>query len=87
MYHKIRRISTKSNILSLKRLKMMLENLKEFLIILKNLFVEPNPVPAKSAMKMLGMIADSHVRLPLCEMRKENEALVRQTLVECGLLK
>ncbi len=60
---------------------------EKYASLFKNLFVEPNPVPAKSAMKMLGMIADSHVRLPLCEMRKENEALVRQTLVECGLLK
>jgi 4-hydroxy-tetrahydrodipicolinate synthase len=49
--------------------------------LFKDLFIEPNPVPVKTAMSWRGMIS-SEVRLPLCEMREANEARLRKTLEE-----
>ena len=48
--------------------------------LFKNLFVEPNPVPAKYAMAKLGLIASPEVRLPLCELTEANRALLDKTL-------
>ena len=48
--------------------------------LFKNLFVEPNPVPAKYAMSKLGLIASPEVRLPLCELTEANRALLDKTL-------
>ena len=48
--------------------------------LFKNLFVEPNPVPAKYAMARLGQISSPEVRLPLCELTDANRALLDQTL-------
>ncbi len=45
-----------------------------------NLFVEPNPVPVKWAMKQSGIIATDDVRRPLCSMLEENKALVGSTV-------
>jgi 4-hydroxy-tetrahydrodipicolinate synthase len=53
----------------------------------KNLFIETNPVPVKTALKMMRWIATSEVRLPLCEMKRENEAVLRRTLQELRLVK
>lgn len=46
--------------------------------IFKVLFVEPNPVPVKHAMRRAGLIGSSEVRLPLCEMSDANRRLVEQ---------
>ncbi len=48
--------------------------------LFKNLFVEPNPVPAKVCMKQMGLFQTDRVRLPLCEMTAENRSLVLATL-------
>jgi 4-hydroxy-tetrahydrodipicolinate synthase len=45
--------------------------------IFKTLFIEPNPVPVKTAMARAGLIGSAEVRSPLCEMTKANE----QTLI------
>lgn len=50
--------------------------------LFKNLFVEPNPVPAKYAMVRLGLIGSPEVRLPLCELTDANRALLDQTLAD-----
>ena len=47
--------------------------------IFKDLFIEPNPVPVKTALAWRGMMSPE-VRLPLCEMTHANEARLRQTL-------
>lgn len=52
----------------------------------KHMFIESNPIPVKAAMAMLGLIG-SESRLPLCEISEKNGAILRQTLVECGILK
>ena len=45
-----------------------------------NLFLEPNPVPVKLAMKEAGLIQNDDVRRPLCSMLDENKALLRSTV-------
>ena len=40
--------------------------------IFKALFIEPNPVPVKIALKRAGIITSAEVRAPLCDMSKAN---------------
>jgi 4-hydroxy-tetrahydrodipicolinate synthase len=47
--------------------------------IFKDLFIEPNPVPIKTALGWRGMMS-GEVRLPLCEMSQSNQARLRKTL-------
>lgn len=46
----------------------------------KTLFIEPNPVPIKYALKRAGIIASAEVRSPLCEMSAENTKTLEQML-------
>ena len=48
--------------------------------------VATNPIPVKTAMKLLGR-GNGEMRLPMCPMDAASEAKVRQTLVNYGLLK
>ncbi|MBI5779388.1 MAG: 4-hydroxy-tetrahydrodipicolinate synthase [Planctomycetes bacterium] len=48
------------------------------------LFVESNPIPVKTAMKMLGMINDE-MRLPLCGMAKPNADKLKTALKNYGI--
>lgn len=50
------------------------------------MFYESNPIPVKTAMKMLGML-NGVMRLPLSAMSAEKAALLRAALVRYGLLK
>jgi len=47
--------------------------------VFKDLFIEPNPVPAKTALAWRGVMA-FEVRLPLCEMTDANQTRWRKTL-------
>ncbi len=47
--------------------------------LFKDLFIEPNPVPVKTALAWRGAMS-SEVRLPLCEMSEANQARLRKTL-------
>ncbi len=49
--------------------------------IFKDLFIEPNPVPVKTALAWRGAVG-FEVRLPLCEMTEANQARLRKTLDE-----
>ena len=49
--------------------------------LFKDLFIEPNPVPAKTALAWRGAMS-AEVRLPLCEMTEANQARLRKTLEE-----
>ncbi len=53
--------------------------------LFKDLFIETNPVPVKTAMEMMGLL-DFEVRLPLCEMSEANKQKLRSTLSDCGLI-
>jgi 4-hydroxy-tetrahydrodipicolinate synthase len=49
--------------------------------LFKDLFIEPNPVPVKTALGWRGAMS-GEVRLPLCEMSEANRARLRTTLQE-----
>jgi 4-hydroxy-tetrahydrodipicolinate synthase len=54
---------------------------RRLLPLMKNLFIEPNPVPVKAALSWRGAMSAS-CRLPLCEMSETNQARLRKTLEE-----
>ena len=49
--------------------------------LFKDLFIEPNPVPVKTALGWRGAMSPE-VRLPLCEMTEANQTRLRKTLEE-----
>jgi len=51
----------------------------------KALFVEPNPVPAKTAMFLKGMISSPFVRLPLCQMTAEHVEYLKEQMKKAGV--
>ena len=51
----------------------------KLLPVFKDLFIEPNPVPAKTALSWRGVMS-ADCRLPLCEMTAANQARWRKTL-------
>jgi len=60
-------------------LKSAAELHRKLLPLFKDLFIEPNPVPVKTALGWRGAMS-GEVRLPLCEMREANQACLRKTL-------
>ena len=54
---------------------------RKLLPLFKDLFIEPNPVPVKTALGWHGAMS-GEVRLPLCEMSETNQARLRKTLDE-----
>jgi 4-hydroxy-tetrahydrodipicolinate synthase len=57
---------------------------RKLLPLFKDLFIEPNPVPVKTAFGWRGAMS-GEVRLPLCEMNEANQARLRKTLEEFEL--
>ncbi len=57
---------------------------REIYPLSKVLFIETNPIPVKTALGMMKMIYPEF-RLPLCEMKKENQAKLRLALKNLGL--
>ncbi len=49
------------------------------------LFIETNPIPVKTALKMMGKL-NGELRLPLCEMSPANRARLARTLRACKVL-
>jgi len=54
---------------------------RKLLPLFKDLFIEPNPVPVKTALGWRGAMS-GEVRLPLCEMSETNQARLRKTIEE-----
>ena len=52
---------------------------RKFLPLFKDLFIEPNPIPVKTALGWRGAMSPE-VRLPLCEMSEANQTRLRKTL-------
>ncbi len=52
----------------------------------KNLFVEANPIPVKWAVHQMGLIDDGSMRLPLTVLSEEAQPVVKQALIEAGIL-
>ena len=53
--------------------------------LIEAMFIETNPVPAKTALKMMGKIT-GEVRQPLCLMSQANEDKLRQVMQKYGLI-
>ncbi len=53
--------------------------------LLKDLFIESNPIPVKAAMAMMGLIEEEY-RLPLCPMAEKNRQVLKATLTHAGLI-
>jgi len=54
--------------------------------IVRTLFIEPNPVPVKEALNMMGLNAGK-VRLPLVEMLPQNREILKKALADLGKIK
>ena len=52
---------------------------RQFADLFRDLFIEPNPVPIKTALAAKGVCHDD-VRLPLCEMSESNKEILMKTL-------
>ena len=53
--------------------------------LIKALFIETSPAPAKEALAMMGMPAGP-LRLPLVPMLEENKAILRKALEDAGII-
>jgi len=54
--------------------------------LMEAMFIETNPTPAKTALKMMGKIT-GEVRQPLCPLAPQNEEKLRQVMQKYGLIK
>lgn len=54
--------------------------------LFRDLFIEPNPVPIKTALAWAGKIPSPEVRLPLCEMGEATSQKLRATLQALNLI-
>jgi 4-hydroxy-tetrahydrodipicolinate synthase len=53
--------------------------------LFKDLFIESNPIPVKTALYLMGMI-ENEFRLPLCEIGKANQVKLHETLTSLKLV-
>lgn len=53
--------------------------------LMKVLFIETNPVPAKTALNIMGM-PSGHVRMPLAPLKEENKAKLKEVLEKLDLV-
>ena len=58
----------------------------KLLPLMKALFIETNPIPVKTAMKLMGMDT-GELRLPMCEMEDSNLAKLKEVLKKYNLIK
>ena len=54
--------------------------------LVKAMFIETNPIPVKTAMALMGMIGEPGLRLPMCDISKENLVKLKKALKDYGLL-
>jgi 4-hydroxy-tetrahydrodipicolinate synthase len=59
---------------------------EQYYPLLKDLFIETNPVPVKAALAMLGLIEEEY-RLPLVPLSAKSRETLRATMKACRLLK
>lgn len=58
---------------------------RELYPLSKTLFIETNPIPVKTALALMGKIK-LELRLPLCEMSKENQKKLAEALKSLGVI-
>jgi 4-hydroxy-tetrahydrodipicolinate synthase len=66
------------------RVKEALKLHEAYYPLLKDLFIETNPVPVKAAMALLGQMEEEY-RLPLVPMSSKNRETLKATMKRCGL--
>ncbi|MDF1613818.1 4-hydroxy-tetrahydrodipicolinate synthase [Desulfurivibrio dismutans] len=54
--------------------------------LMQAMFFDTNPVPAKTALRMMGKIKSDFVRLPMYAMDEAGKTKLQQVLQQCGLL-
>ena len=57
----------------------------KYLDLINDLFIEVNPIPVKTAMRLMGWDA-GNLRLPLAEMEEKNLAKLKESLKKHGLI-
>jgi 4-hydroxy-tetrahydrodipicolinate synthase len=55
--------------------------------LMKALFADPNPVPSKKAMELLGVISSGRPRLPLADISEGSLAQLKSAMQDLGLLR
>ncbi|MDI6756574.1 MAG: 4-hydroxy-tetrahydrodipicolinate synthase [Endomicrobiia bacterium] len=55
--------------------------------LIKSLFLETNPIPVKTAMEMMGLLASGALRLPMTPMSDANKEKLKKELSDYGLLR
>ncbi len=63
------------------------ETFLRYFPLFKAIFLEPNPVPIKYALKQAGIIQSEEVRLPLSPLTDTTRAILDPLLAELGLVK
>jgi 4-hydroxy-tetrahydrodipicolinate synthase len=58
---------------------------ERFFPLFKDLFLETNPIPVKTALRLMGR-SNGELRLPLCEMSRANAERLEKTLRACGII-
>ncbi len=53
--------------------------------LFKDLFIESNPIPVKTALYLMGMI-ENEFRLPMCEIGKANQSKLHETIAALKLV-
>ena len=56
------------------------------LVTINNLYLEPNPIPVKMALYLMGIISSPELRLPLTVMSEELVPKLKSSMTESGLL-
>jgi 4-hydroxy-tetrahydrodipicolinate synthase len=59
----------------------------KLLPLCKAMFLETNPIPVKTGAALMGLIKESTMRLPMCEMAEANLAKLKAVMTDFGLLK
>ncbi len=89
-------ICTTSNVIAQEMVKMVTLALNndfagayklhaKYFPLFENLFIEPNPVPAKYVLQKLKVIPSNEVRLPLCDMTPAHQKRLDSTLSKVGI--
>ncbi len=71
---------------SINKDKSCLQGFEKYSSLLKYLFIEPNPVPVKKALQLMGVIEHATVRLPLVEMSDKNSSRLKEILQKLELI-
>lgn len=81
-----REVAQMVNAFAAGKAKAALKLHEKFYTLFKDLFVETNPVPVKTALAMMGQV-DEEFRLPLAPLSAKSREVLRATMKNCGLLK